>query len=82
MSESSTWNAEVPPAVRRQVNEASDECQRLLRLLGDGELRAVALLRMEGYTVGEIAARLKCRPRSVRRKLQLIRSIWEGEVAP
>lgn len=56
---------------------AAEEHQRLLTELGDDELRSVALWRMEGYTVEEIAARLGYAPRSVKRKLQLIRSIWE-----
>ena len=62
--------------------QMSEECERLLRGLGDAELRSVALWRMEGYTVEEIAARLGCVARSVKRKLRLIRSIWEKELAP
>ena len=42
----------------------------------------MALLRMEGYTVDEIAARLGCVARTVKRKLQLIRDIWKEELAP
>jgi hypothetical protein len=34
---------------------AAEECQRLLGLLGDGDLQRAALLRMEGYSVEEIA---------------------------
>ena len=59
--------------------QVAEEYQRLLRALGDAELESVALGRMEGYTVDEIATRLGCAPRSVKRKLQLIRSIWEKE---
>ena len=43
---------------------------------------AVALWRMEGYTVEEIAQRLGYAPRSIKRKLQLIRTIWEKEIRP
>src|SRR5262245_24411299 len=57
--------------------EVAEECQRLLRLLGNKELESVALLRMEGCTVEEVAQKLGCAPRSVKRKLQLIRTIWE-----
>ena len=60
----------------------AEEYQRLLGCLADRELEAVALWRMEGYTVEEIAARLDCAPRSVKRKLRLIRGIWEKEVTP
>jgi DNA-directed RNA polymerase specialized sigma24 family protein len=68
---------EPTPAFAAQVAE---EHERLLRGLGDPELASVALWRMEGYTVEEIAGRLGCVPRSVKRKLQLIRSIWEKEL--
>jgi RNA polymerase sigma factor (sigma-70 family) len=61
--------------------EVAEECQRLLGRLGDRNLEAVALLRMEGYTVEEVAERLGCAPRSVKRKLALIRTIWEKELA-
>jgi DNA-directed RNA polymerase specialized sigma24 family protein len=61
--------------------QMSEECERLLRQLGDDELRQVALLRMESYTVVEIATRLGYAARSVKRKLRLIRSIWENEVS-
>src|SRR5262249_26477315 len=49
--------------------QMSEECERLLRGLGDGELRSVALLRMENYSVEEIAGRLGCVARTVKRKL-------------
>jgi DNA-directed RNA polymerase specialized sigma24 family protein len=59
--------------------QVAEEYQRLLRALDDAELESVALGRMEGYTVDEIAGRLGCAPRSVKRKLQLIRGIWEKD---
>jgi DNA-directed RNA polymerase specialized sigma24 family protein len=62
--------------------EVADECQRLLQRLDDPELRSVALWKMEGYTVEEMAAKLGYAPRSVKRKLQLIRTLWEQEVTP
>ena len=49
---------------------------------GDSETASVALWRLEGYGVEEIAVRLSCAPRSVKRKLRLIRELWEGEVDP
>jgi len=60
--------------------EVAEDCRRLLARLGDQELEKVALLRMEGYTVEEVAERLGCAPRSVKRKLALIRTIWEKEM--
>ena len=59
----------------------ADECRRLLDRLKDAELRAVALWKMEGYTIAEIAAKLGCVPRTVDRRLRLIRTTWEEEIA-
>jgi DNA-directed RNA polymerase specialized sigma24 family protein len=67
---------EPTPAFAAQVAE---ECQRLMALLGEGELRAVALAKMEGFTNEEIAARLGCVPRTVERKLRVIRTLWKQE---
>jgi DNA-directed RNA polymerase specialized sigma24 family protein len=68
---------EPDPAFAAQVAE---EFRHRLASLGDAELASVALWRLEGYTVEEIAARLGCVPRSVKRKLRLIRDNWEREV--
>jgi DNA-directed RNA polymerase specialized sigma24 family protein len=57
----------------------AENCQRLLDLLGDDELRSVALSKMEGYTTEEIAGRMNCASRTVERKLRLIRRLWEKE---
>jgi DNA-directed RNA polymerase specialized sigma24 family protein len=59
--------------------QVAEECRRLLDRLGDDELRAVALWKMEGYTNEEIAAKLACGLRSVGRKLRVIRGVWEQE---
>jgi DNA-directed RNA polymerase specialized sigma24 family protein len=61
--------------------QLSEEVERRLGQLGDDSLRAVAVAKMEGYTVLEIAARLDCAPRTVERKLQVIRSVWQVEFA-
>ena len=59
----------------------ADECRRLLAALGDETLRQVALLRTEGYSDEEIAARVDCSLRTVSRKLALIRKAWLREGA-
>jgi DNA-directed RNA polymerase specialized sigma24 family protein len=59
--------------------EMAEECQRLLSALNDPELRRVALMRMDGHSVEEVAKKIGCAPRSVKRKLHLIRNIWERE---
>jgi DNA-directed RNA polymerase specialized sigma24 family protein len=61
--------------------QVAEECRRLLDLLGDADLRAVALWKMEGYTTEEIAARLGCVSRTVERKLRVIRGQWQQETA-
>ena len=55
----------------------ADECRRLLDLLGEPELRQIALWKVEGYTNEEIAARLDCVPRTVERKVRRIRLLWQ-----
>ncbi len=62
--------------------QVSEEYGRLLGQLGDGELRSIALWKMEGYTNEEIAAKLGCVPRTIERKLRVIRGLWKQEVAP
>ena len=62
--------------------EMVDECRRLLDLLPDATLRAVALGKMEGFTNGEIAAKLGCVEKSVERKLRTIRKVWSGGASP
>jgi DNA-directed RNA polymerase specialized sigma24 family protein len=57
----------------------AEEYRRLLDRLDDPELRAVAVWKMEGDTTEQIAARLKRAPRTVERKLELIRLLWSGE---
>jgi DNA-directed RNA polymerase specialized sigma24 family protein len=59
---------------------ATEEVQRLLRDLGDDQLRDVAVWRMEGYTNAEIAERIGRKERTVERKLKIIRSQWMAEV--
>jgi DNA-directed RNA polymerase specialized sigma24 family protein len=55
----------------------AEECRVLLRRLNDDGLCALAVAKMEGYANEELAARLGCSVRTVERKLQLIRAIWE-----
>jgi DNA-directed RNA polymerase specialized sigma24 family protein len=68
---------EPSPEFAAQVGE---ECQHLLAVLDDPELQRAAVLKMEGYTVAEIASQMGCAPRTVKRWLQLIRQTWEQEL--
>jgi DNA-directed RNA polymerase specialized sigma24 family protein len=59
---------------------AVDEYRRLRDGLGSEALRQVLDLRLEGYTREEIAQRLGCAERAVKRKLDVIRETWrDGE---
>jgi hypothetical protein len=57
--------------------QIAEEWERLFALLDKSELRTVALWKMEGYTTEEIARKLDCTPRTVFRKLDIIRGLWE-----
>jgi DNA-directed RNA polymerase specialized sigma24 family protein len=62
--------------------QLAEEFQRLLVRLGNEELRAIALWKMEGYTNNEIATKLGCVERTIERKLCVIRSRWDEEEPP
>ncbi len=57
-----------------------EQCQRLLDSLDDEVLREVAICKLNGDTTAEIAAKMNCVPRTVRRYLELIREIWQSEL--
>jgi DNA-directed RNA polymerase specialized sigma24 family protein len=57
--------------------EVSEQFESLLSRLQDDILRSVALWKLEGFSNDEIAEKLSCVPRTVERKLQTIRTIWE-----
>ena len=58
------------------TTQFSEQFEYLLNLLSDDRQRTVAILRLEGYSVAEIAARSGCAVRTVERKLNLIRRTW------
>ena len=55
-------------------------CAEMLELL-EPDLRSYALLRLMGHKNREIADQFSCTERKVERKLQLIRAVWDEEVA-
>jgi DNA-directed RNA polymerase specialized sigma24 family protein len=84
-------SAEARPDLERVIGrepspefaaQVAEECRVLLARLGDAELQAVAVWKMEGYSNAEIAAKLGCVPRTVERKLRVIRSLWGQERKP
>ncbi len=54
----------------------AENCARLLDRLEPAQ-RQIVLLRLEGYTNAEIASRLGFALRTVERRLELIRRIWD-----
>jgi DNA-directed RNA polymerase specialized sigma24 family protein len=68
---------EPSPDVAAEMAEAY---RRLLDCLPDPELRSLAVWKMEGDSVAEVARKLDCSPRSVKRMTRLIREVWEKEV--
>lgn len=70
-------SAEPTPDFIVALQEQHD---RLLTLLRDDHLRKVAVFRIEGYTVVEIAQDLGVSTRSIERKLALIRGVWAREL--
>ncbi len=57
----------------------TEEYERLLALLEDPELEAIAIAKMEGFKNAEIARDRGCSVRTVERQLHLIRRKWEQE---
>jgi DNA-directed RNA polymerase specialized sigma24 family protein len=58
---------------------AADTFEHLLQILPDDILRQVVLLKLESYSDAEIANRLGCVDRTVRRKIKLIECLWKAE---
>jgi len=58
----------------------NEEHERLLGLLRVDSLRNVAICRIEGYTVDEIATKEAVSKSTIERKLRLIRNTWRQEL--
>lgn len=63
------------------VAQAEEACEQLLAALGDDMLRRMAILKMQGCTIDEIAVETGCTKRAVQRRLEIIRRTWR-EQAP
>jgi RNA polymerase sigma factor (sigma-70 family) len=61
-----------------ELSVVRDQVERLLAALDDDELRQIVLLRLEGHTLAEIAARLGWAVPTIERRLRLIRQTWEA----
>jgi RNA polymerase sigma factor (sigma-70 family) len=58
--------------------QAAETVRQLLDSLPTPSLRALAISKLEGYTNEEIAERSPCSIRTVERRLQLIRELWQA----
>lgn len=69
-------DTEPSPEMRTEMKET---LVRMIECLKDPTLKDIATWILEGCSQDEIAQRLNCVPRTVRRKLQLIRTKWLAE---
>lgn len=67
----------LTPAEKLELQESYT---LLMKVLDDEVLQKVAVMRIEGYSVAEIAEEFDRSERFVKRKLALIRSIWNSEI--
>lgn len=58
----------------------AESVERLLSHLGDGQLREIAVGKMEGLSNAELATRLACSERTIERRLHLIRETCQQEL--
>lgn len=63
----------IEPSLEIMMQE---QCQKMLKNLGDPVLESVVLLKMEGYSNTEIAERLQYSRRTIQRMLLLVKDIW------
>jgi hypothetical protein len=56
----------------------SENCNQLLDAFSDPSLREIAILKLEGCSYDELARRFDCVPRTIERKLNLIRVKWSS----
>jgi DNA-directed RNA polymerase specialized sigma24 family protein len=70
----------VEPPTHQFLDSVFEEGNRLLDSLQDPILRQIALLRLEGYSNEEVAARIGRSIKTVERKLQLIRRRLQAEL--
>jgi DNA-directed RNA polymerase specialized sigma24 family protein len=67
---------EPSPSETVALQEVLDGLLGRLDALGDLRLKTIALMRLEGAAVSEIAAELDCTPRTIQRKLHILERLW------
>lgn len=76
--EASAAVADTGPSPELQA-EMQETLVHMIECLEDPVLKQIATWVLEGHSQDEIARRLNCVPRTVRRKVQLIRGKWLAE---
>lgn len=71
----------APEPTPAMAAEMADTCRRALELLGDERMREIALDKLAGFTLREIAERRNISEQTVHRKLNLIRDRWAAAFA-
>ena len=62
------------------ASQLSEQFERLFDQLADPDLRTIATLKMEGYTIDEISLQVGRAPATIERKLKVIRTLWENDL--
>lgn len=72
-------DSESPLPTPEAAAEIAETIRALLNQLGDQQLTSIAIKKLEGYSVEEIAQLMQCSVRTVKRKLQRIRTVWSEQ---
>ena len=70
---------DASPSEIAELQELFDHLMLSLDESGDDRLRTIALMRLEGATTEEIAAKLDCTIRTVQRKLHILERLWQND---
>ena len=62
------------------VAQLTEEFQRLLARIEDEDLKAIAIMKMEGYTIDEMSVKMGRAPATIERKLKVIRVLWQSDL--
>jgi RNA polymerase sigma factor (sigma-70 family) len=68
---------EPSPELAAAAEESFEQLLAALDASGDPSLRRIVLDAIAGMSTAEIAGELNCTPRTIQRKLQTIRTVWE-----
>lgn len=67
------------PIQSAQLDELLGQLLERLDRTGDPDLRTIAIAKLEGYSIEEIAERIGCVRRTIERKLRFVADVWRQE---